>query len=353
MSTILIKDSLRQSVEAASGGEQTVLYTAKGQPTFMNIIKKFDLSTIDSSLSGTHPAFIINSVEKDVIYIGTYASTLKNGELLSLPNVDVTTAQTFATLDAAAKASGSGFHLITNAEWSALIMQSVLAGKLPEGNTYYGYDAANSASKGRRVDGLETGITSGTPRVFSGSGNVSWRHNQKYNGVSDLSGNINEWVTGLRFVGSEIQVIENNNAAISTTDMSDASTSWKAIDAVTGQLITPNGTGTTPTSVKIATSGTADYTLVVAANTGLSTMTNSGANPVSSVAIAKLKALGIYPMLNTNSRILLPAAGAIGNVLRGGIWTEGISAGIYRYRADLAKTIVSNNIGSRLAYYTP
>ena len=50
MSTILIKDSLRQAVEAASGGLQTVLYTAKGQPTFMNIIEKFDMSTIDSSL---------------------------------------------------------------------------------------------------------------------------------------------------------------------------------------------------------------------------------------------------------------------------------------------------------------
>ena len=34
--TILIKDSLRQSVELASGGLQTVLYTAKGQPTYMN-----------------------------------------------------------------------------------------------------------------------------------------------------------------------------------------------------------------------------------------------------------------------------------------------------------------------------
>ena len=42
--TILVKDSLRQSVELASGGEQTVLYTAKGQPTYMNIIQKFDLS---------------------------------------------------------------------------------------------------------------------------------------------------------------------------------------------------------------------------------------------------------------------------------------------------------------------
>ena len=52
-----------KSVEAASGGLQTVIYTAKGQPSFMNIIEKFDLSAIDPTLSGTHPAFIINGVE--------------------------------------------------------------------------------------------------------------------------------------------------------------------------------------------------------------------------------------------------------------------------------------------------
>ncbi|WFL59424.1 hypothetical protein P8T61_10425, partial [Klebsiella pneumoniae] len=57
--TILIQDSLRRAVEAASGGAQTVLYTSAGDPSFVNIIPKFDVSTIDASLgSGTHPAFI-------------------------------------------------------------------------------------------------------------------------------------------------------------------------------------------------------------------------------------------------------------------------------------------------------
>ncbi|EML3987540.1 hypothetical protein RFG92_005347, partial [Klebsiella pneumoniae] len=86
MTTILIKDALRQSVEAASGGLQTVLYTAKGQPSFMNIIEKFDMSVIDPALSGTHPAFIINGTEVSQILVGTYTASLINGELLSLPN---------------------------------------------------------------------------------------------------------------------------------------------------------------------------------------------------------------------------------------------------------------------------
>ena len=76
--TILIKDSLRQSVELASGGLQTVMYTAKGQPTYMNIIQKYDMSTIDASLSGTHPAFIVDGVEKPEIFIGTYQGRIVN-----------------------------------------------------------------------------------------------------------------------------------------------------------------------------------------------------------------------------------------------------------------------------------
>ena len=38
--TILIQDSLRRAVEAASGGAQTVLYTSAGDPSFVNIIPK-------------------------------------------------------------------------------------------------------------------------------------------------------------------------------------------------------------------------------------------------------------------------------------------------------------------------
>ena len=110
--TILVKDSLRQSVELASGGEQTVLYTAKGQPTYMNIIKKFDMSTIDPSLSGTHPAFIVDGVEKPEIFIGTYQGRIVGGELLSLPNVEPSHSTNYTNFLTAARANGNGHHLI-------------------------------------------------------------------------------------------------------------------------------------------------------------------------------------------------------------------------------------------------
>ena len=47
MTTILVKDALRTAIEAASGGKQTVLYTPKGQPTFVNIIPKVSIETLN------------------------------------------------------------------------------------------------------------------------------------------------------------------------------------------------------------------------------------------------------------------------------------------------------------------
>ncbi|MDE4663436.1 hypothetical protein PXW78_27055, partial [Klebsiella pneumoniae] len=85
MATILIKDRLRQSVEAASGGLQTIVYTKKGQPCFMNVLAKFDLSEVDSSLSGTHPAFIVDDKEFSQILIGTYQMRVIDGEMVSQP----------------------------------------------------------------------------------------------------------------------------------------------------------------------------------------------------------------------------------------------------------------------------
>ena len=66
----------------------------------------------------------------------------------------------------------------------------------------------------------------------------------------------------MRMVNGEIQVIENNNAAKLTIDLSATSAQWKAIDGATGDLVTPLGGGATPGTVKFAASGTtAEYTI--------------------------------------------------------------------------------------------
>ncbi|WP_166166852.1 SUMF1/EgtB/PvdO family nonheme iron enzyme [Acinetobacter sp. SA01] len=350
--TILVKDSLRQSVELASGGEQTVLYTAKGQPTYMNIIQKFDLSTIDASLSGTHPAFIVNGVEKPEIFIGTYQGKIVSGELLSLPNVDPTVSTNFTNFLAAARASGNGHHLITNAEWSAVALQCYKKNQQPLGNSYYGRSSEDPLLVGRRADGLNPGNTTGSARILTGSGPVEWRHNRKPSGIADLSGNVWEWNAGMRIVNGEIQVIADNNAALLTLDMGESSVQWKAIDGETGNLVTPDGNGTTVGTVKYADSSTADYT-INGANFG-AIRNLSTTKPVTAAALAKLKALCLYPHIeNTasyNSDYFYKNMTGERVPARGGDWSGAASAGVFALNLNIVRTGTHSGIGARPAF---
>lgn len=350
--TILIKDSLRQSVEVASGGLQTVLYTAKGQPTYMNIIQKYDMSTIDASLSGTHPAFIVDGVEKPEIFIGTYQGRIVNGELLSLPNVEPTHSTNYTNFLAAARACGSGHHLITNAEWSAVALQCYKDNKQPMGNTYYGRSSENPLLIGRRADGLNPGDTSGSARTLTGSGPVEWRHNGKENGIADLSGNVWEWNSGMRIFNGEIQVIADNNASKLAIDLGAASTEWKAINGETGNLVTPDGSGTTAGTIKYADGGTADYTINGSNFGGIRNLSTT--KPVTAAALARLKALCLYPHTeNTasyNGDYFFKAMTDERLPTRGGSWNNAAVAGVLALNLTRARSDSSTGIGARPAF---
>lgn len=262
MTTILVKDALRASVEAASGGKQTVLYTPKGQATFVNIIAKANSQDLNPALgiNGVHPAFKQGDKEIPYLYIGTYQGRVVNGEVLSLPNVDATTyAQTSATLIPLLKAMGSTWHGMTSVEWALIQAMAVKNAYSPLGADVYGKSALDATQYGRRVDGKAAGDTSSSsPRIYTGSGPLSFRHDKKYNGISDLAGNLWERTYGARVVGGEIQLYGAGNeaaqAAAATFGAHAADVAgWYAIDASTGALIPPTHTGSTSTSDYVAT----------------------------------------------------------------------------------------------------
>ena len=91
---------------------------------------------------------------------------------------------------------------------------------------------------------------------------MQWRHNGKENGIADLSGNVSGNGTQdcvcLTVKSRLLQTIMRPKLAI---NLGAASTEWKAIDGETGNLVTPDGNGTTVGTIKYANGGTADYTI--------------------------------------------------------------------------------------------
>lgn len=291
MTTIIIKDSLRQSVEAASGGKQTVLYSPKGQATFMSIFEKVDLSTFSDELTGTHPAFIINGKEVSQLFIGTYQGTIINGELVSQPWATPTNGLLISAYRNAISAMGAGHHLMTMPEWG-LVAAYDNTGTQTLGNTNAGSSHLDSKKKGKIIAGQAN-------QIYTGSGPVEFRLNAKYNGPSDLVGNRFQICDGFRFASDELQIVENNNAAMSGFDLGVNSANWKAINGQTGALITPAYSGaintdyvaTTQNSIRLASATVnADYGIY---NLQANVPTLTGSNRIQPAALKFLRAMGI------------------------------------------------------------
>lgn len=291
MTTIIIKDSLRQSVEAASGGKQTVLYSPKGQATFMSIFEKVDLSTFSDELTGTHPAFIINGKEVSQLFIGTYQGTVINGELVSQPWSAPTNGLLISAYRNAIAAMGAGHHLMTMPEWG-LVAAYDNTGAQTLGNTNAGASHLDSTKKGKVIAGQAN-------QIYTGSGPVEFRLNAKYNGPSDLVGNRFQICDGFRFASDELQIVENNNAAMSGFDLGVNSANWRAINGQTGALITPAYSGaintdyvaTTQNSIRLASATVnADYGIY---NLQAKVPTLTGSNQIQPAALKFLRAMGI------------------------------------------------------------
>lgn len=367
MPTIFIKDDLRAAVEAASGGQQTVLYTAKGQPSYMNVVPRFNLEDVGANLgSGVHPAFVVDGVEKTEFFYGSYAGIIKNGELLSLPNVVTYRGVGFDTVNSAARACGAGWHVSTNAEWAALMLWCSKNGFTPRGNTGWGRSHESTFETGRRADGKAPGDFSSEGLVLNGSGPASWRHNNTSNGISDLVGNTWEWQSGARIVDGEIQVLPNNNAASATADLSSASTAWRAIRLSDGALVAPGTAGTakldSPTATTTGDGGLPKIVTAITNFNGPAGSSEQGAGqasgifnsmtPDAGVTIpAILRALGLFPHVDTTDGDLIYVRNyGERNMYRGGWWANGVPSGMRSLAFFGPRTYANANLGARPAF---
>lgn len=233
-------DDLSMAV-ASFGGNNAVKFDDLGMPSIMVGIPKMKYSDIiTGGTQETLPWWIVDGVEKEVIWVSKYINVIVNDRAYSLPMKDPKAYIDFGTALAVCRRKGEGWHLNQNGVFAAINLWCQRNGFIPRGNTNCDRSHVKAYEKGINtyVDGSHDG-----GRTATGSGPITWNHDGTPAGIADLCGNCWEWVSGMRIVAGEIQIIPYGNAMKSDCNMGANSTEWKAIKP-DGSLVAPGTSGT-------------------------------------------------------------------------------------------------------------
>lgn len=207
-----IIDKDRKAIEHASGGKNTLVYDNAGNPSVMVVIPKFNLEDVDPSGTlgtGTHPAFIVHGKEVPEIMISKYPNVVVGGRAYSLAHEDPANWINFDASKSACEAKGRGWHLMSRLEFAAIAQWCHKNGFMPRGNTNWGkaYDAPH-----------EHGVMGGDGRTLTGSGPVSWNHDNTPYGISDLCGDVLEWNDGMKTIDGKIYAVGEDGTIMNNFD---------------------------------------------------------------------------------------------------------------------------------------
>lgn len=223
-----------------------------GLPSIMVKIPKMTYAQLGMGDStAVHPAFIVNGQEIDEIYISKYLNIVNNNRAYSLGGCDPKANVTFDQARQYCENKGAGWHLMTRMEWGLILRWCQNNGVMPKGNNNFGKH--NTETNYKAIPTLKDSEANNyrTLRTATGTGPLTWYHDQTPSGIADLCGDVWEWSGGIRTVKGELQILANNNGADAENPQSVESTLWKAIKASDGTLIAPNGQGTTAGSIKM------------------------------------------------------------------------------------------------------
>lgn len=359
-------DDMRLAVQMLSGGKNDVLFDDVGVPGVYVVFPKFKISDVMDGGSDTiHPAFVVDGVEKNCVYISKYQNIVAGGRAYSLPFRDPAQYITFDNSKSCCDAKGTGFHMMTNAEWAAVALWCRKNGFIPHGNNHFGADIDHPWERG--VETSKDGEN--TVRTATGSGPVTWSHDGTTTGIYDLNGNIWECVGGMRLSEGEIQIIPD--AAINGADMSPSSELWQAI-MPDGSIVAPGTAGTLhfdSTSEGDATQTDHDVGGAILLNTtrdnpqytgdatsnpyyGQHGQTFESLAPKSGVTVPEiLKSLALMPdgtgyngdylwLRNYGERLLY----------RGGFWGDGAGAGLFGLNLSARRSGAWDARGFRSAF---
>ncbi len=362
-------DDARFALEAATGGTNTLLLDDLGMPSVMVRIPCFRWSdVIEGGEDKICSAFIVNGVANNYIYISKYLNIIEKDRAYSLPGRDPAHTLTIDEARSACAQKGPGWHLMSNAEWSAIAHWCRKNGKMPHGNNNYGRDVAAVHEHGALSPGNSSAITR-EARTLTGSGPNTWSHDGSSAGIFDLNGNVWDFVSGLRIMDGEIQIIRDNDSAMNV-DESQTSTLWRAIDTE-GNLVVPGSRNTykydgvnegnsnqaaaiLPGGVMLSTSVskpeyTGSPTNVDYAYAMMPFQTMKTANGVTPHIL--LKELGLYPVSeNLDNEMLFIRNYGERTAFRGGSWFDGRTAGLWELYMRDSRNWIFPDVGFRAAF---
>lgn len=193
-----------------ANGNQNVMVKI---PMFTNKIVNDVLGTSWQPEADVHPAFKrADSSIMPWFEVGMYpASNDGKGNPVSAPYKRPYDYIDFDQSKAKCQSMGTGWGLMTNAQWSAIAIWCLMNGYQPTGNTYFGKSHDKQFQTSIRQDGLLVGDARETAQNLTGTGPKEWNHNNSAIGIADLVGNIWEWVDGLKIQDGQIIVAENND----------------------------------------------------------------------------------------------------------------------------------------------
>lgn len=308
-----------------------------------------------------HPAFLVENDQKNSICIGKFQGISHNSRFYSLPAEDPASNITLDTVETYCKNKGVGHHCITAAEWGFLALLAKANKTIPLGNNNNGKD--HSETMYQAIPTTRYG-NQAICHVATGTGPVTWSDTHTIDGIWDLNGNVWEWVSGLRLVYGELQVIPYNNAASKNCDTSASSPLWKAVNTkatgYTDLYLDPTGNGTTANSVRL------DY--VSSHWQWQNTAIQSSADETRSASFNATTSVGLSDFCNMYLRAmaLLPDeedqdyggdyfwannAAAERCARRGGDWGSGARGGVFSLGLDPPRSNSHSAVGGRPAFY--
>ena len=357
-----------------SGGKNSIKWVSNGAGTPLYwpcIVVRRPAKIAAHYLTGAgnaiHPAFVAGSTNYDQYwfskYPGPYIVSNSKTILLSLPGFDgmsnlLTRAQIAPSYDTAltyGKAGGNGSHLVTNVEWMEVAMSCLRDGFQPKGNNYYGR-AYEDPDLPEYYGVPAYWSSSKIARVLNGSGPLSWFHDGSPWGIWGKNGNFYSWAAGFRQKAGEIQVIQNNDAALDATDQSDASGAWKAI-LQDGSLVAPG----TDLTLKYDATAPIKVCTEITTRTSAESKYNEFGNIVAAdgITIPNIaKLLGIAPADTAaaldNDYIYLrnDIEGTYSETMarRGGYWRGDAQGGVFFLSLGGDRSNTGSNFGARSAF---